>query len=63
MKKEFIGSLIGSFIKITNSENKALLNLQGKIIDETEHTIKLQTNDKIKKIIKNQVKFEIKNES
>ena len=60
MKKEIIGKLIGSFVRIVEAGNKSLLNLEGKVIDETRNTIKIQTKNKLKTIIKNQVKIQIK---
>ena len=52
--------LIGSMIGITESKNKSLLKLKGKIIDETKNTFTLETSNGIKKIIKSQVKFKMK---
>lgn len=52
------GELIGTHIKITNSKNKSLIGLQGKIVDETRNTILLSTNEGDKKIIKDQVEFD-----
>ncbi len=60
-QKTFIGSLIGKFIKIVDSKNLHLLNIKGKIIDETKNTITLQTEKKQIKIIKSQVKIEDEN--
>ena len=61
MKKDIIGAKIGSYVEITNSKNKNLIGIKGKIIDETKNTIKIETKNKIITIIKNQV--ETKNES
>ncbi|MBS3160399.1 ribonuclease P protein subunit [Candidatus Woesearchaeota archaeon] len=60
-QKQIIGKLIGKFIKVTNAKNKTLVNLQGRIIDETRNTITIQTDKKQVKLIKSQVK--IKNEN
>ncbi len=51
--------LIGKEIKITGSKNTSLVNLQGKIIDETKNTIIIKTNKGEKKLLKNQIKFMI----
>ena len=63
MKKDIIGSLIGCFGEVIESKNKALVGLKGKIIDETKNTIKIQVNDKLKTISKDQVKIKIENEN
>ena len=52
--------LIGLSIKIIESKNKSLVGLNGKIIDETQNTLSLQTANSIKKIIKNQITMKIK---
>jgi RNase P/RNase MRP subunit p29 len=59
MKHKNIGyGFIGSVVLIEESKNQTLIGLKGKVIDETKNTITLITNDeKIKKIIKNQVKI------
>ena len=61
MKKEIIGSLIGSLVEVKESKNKSLVGLKGEVIDETKYIIKIKDKDKIKTLIKNQVK--IKNEN
>jgi ribonuclease P protein subunit POP4 len=59
--KDFLRrELIGSTIKITNSKNKSLVGVKGKIIDETRNTLIIEENKKTKKIPKNQVTIEIK---
>ncbi|MBI2663547.1 ribonuclease P protein subunit [Candidatus Woesearchaeota archaeon] len=52
--------LIGNKVEITDSKNKSLIGLSGKVIDETRNTLTLETKDKIKKVIKSQVKFKMK---
>lgn len=51
--------LIGLSIEITESENKSLVRLKGKIIDETKNILTLETKKGIKKIIKSQIKFKM----
>jgi len=51
--------LIGVKIKVVNSSNKSLIGIEGKVIDETKNTLTIEKNDKEKKIIKSQSKFEI----
>lgn len=50
--------LIGLTCKVIDAKNKGLIGLQGKIIDETKNTIKIQQKDKTKIILKNQVTLE-----
>ncbi|MAG47796.1 hypothetical protein CL617_04275 [archaeon] len=51
-------TLIGSKIKVKDSKNKTLIGLQGKVIDETKNTITIEHNNKVKKLIRSQVKIE-----
>ena len=51
--------LIGLLIEVTESENKSLVGLKGKIIDETKNVLILETRKGIKKIIKSQIKFKM----
>ncbi len=53
VKYEFIGNEI----KVTNSKNKSLIGLKGKIIDETKNMFVL---DNGKKIIKSECTFKMK---
>lgn len=53
------GELIGHDIKITKAKNKSLINIEGKIIDETRNTILLSTKKGDKKIIKDQIEFDL----
>ena len=54
-KKRFVkAELIGLTIEITNSKNKSLIGLKGKIIDETKNMLTIEKNNIIKRIIKNQ---------
>ena len=55
--------LIGSEIRIISSSNPSLVNLKGRVIDETKNMIILETEEGIKKIIKNQIKMEIKTQT
>jgi len=52
--------MIGSNIEITESKNKTLVGLKGKVINQTKNTIALETKKGIKKVILSHVK--IKNE-
>ncbi len=53
--------LIGMHIEISDAKNKSLMGLTGTIIDETKNTLKIQTNTKIKTILKNQVILKLGN--
>ena len=57
--------LIGLTCKVIDSRNKDLIGLQGKIINETRNTIKIEHKNKIKTILKSEVTLEfiIKNKS
>ncbi len=55
VKKE----LIGSWIEVVDSKNKTLLGLKGKVVDETKFTLKIQTKDKMKRLIKSQIVLKI----
>ena len=55
VKKE----LIGSCVEIISSKNKTLLGLKGKVVDETKFTLKIQTKDKMKRLIKSQIVLKI----
>ena len=52
--------LIGLQAIIIESTNKFLNGINGKIIDETKNTLKIQTKSSIKSIIKNQVILKLK---
>ncbi|MDD5651570.1 MAG: ribonuclease P protein subunit [Candidatus Nanoarchaeia archaeon] len=55
MKQE----LIGLHIMILDSNNKNLIGMQGKIVDETKNMFTIKTNEGEKKLIKNNIKFEV----
>ena len=52
--------LIGLKLEVVKSKNLSLVGIKGKIVDETKNTITIQTKDKMKKILKNQVVFNLK---
>lgn len=62
-QKQFIGKLIGRFIKVTNAKNKTLVNIQGIVTDETKNTIKVKTDKKQITLIKSHIKIENGNKS
>lgn len=51
-KTTFKGELIGTFVEVISSQNKDVIGIKGKVIDETYNMIELENH---KKIIKNQV--------
>jgi len=55
--------LIGETIQLVEPKNKALAGITGRIIDETKNTITIQTEQKTKKIIKEQAKIQTKNKT
>ena len=52
--------LIGLMTEVTSSNNKNLIGINGKIIDETKNIIILDTKNGIKKLLKSQVKLKMK---
>lgn len=44
---------------ILDSNNKNLIGMQGKIVDETKNMFTIKTNEGEKKLIKNNIKFEV----
>ena len=54
LKQEFIGTQI----KVVRSNNKSLVGLEGKIIDETKNTFRIQTRNGVKMLLKSQISFQ-----
>ena len=52
-------TLIGTKIEIVNAQNKNLLGLSGRVIDETKNLLTLETRKGVKKVIKSQITFKI----
>lgn len=60
-KREIVKQeLIGLDITIINAKNQDLIGLKGKVIDETKNTLTIEQDNKIKKILKDQVIFNTK---
>lgn len=55
LKQEFIGLPV----RITHATDKSLEGIQGKIIDETQHMLIIETEERIKKVAKKAATFEI----
>lgn len=52
--------LIGRDVKIVNSENRNLIGLNGRIVDETRNMLMVECNGIMKKLIKSQVILKMK---
>ncbi|NQU79833.1 ribonuclease P protein subunit [Candidatus Woesearchaeota archaeon] len=50
---------MGEMLRVTESQNPSLVGIEGKVIDETRHTIEIETKKGIKTIIKDQVTVNI----
>ena len=59
-KNIFPYGLIGKKIKVIDAYNKSNVSIQGKIVDETKSTIKLeQGNGKVITLLKGEIKFKL----
>ena len=45
----FRGELIGKYIEVTKSNNKTLVGLKGKVVDETKNMLLLENGKMVKK--------------
>ena len=52
--------LIGLTAEVTDSKNKSNIDIKGKIIDETKHTIVIEHKGKQKRLFKNNIAFKLK---
>lgn len=52
--------LIGSEAEVIRASNKSLVGLKGKIIDETKNTLVLETGNKTRRILKENITMKIK---
>ncbi|OYT43216.1 MAG: ribonuclease P protein component 1 [Candidatus Aenigmarchaeota archaeon ex4484_56] len=60
---EFLrGEFIGEKVEIIDSTNRDLINIKGRIIDETKNMFELETDKGIKKVQKKICKFKFLNE-
>ncbi|MFP4423717.1 MAG: ribonuclease P protein component 1 [Candidatus Woesearchaeota archaeon] len=60
MKKidaDMFTDLIGKHLKIKKSQNTSLVGLEGRIIDETKHTLLVETDTGRRRLIKHQSTF------
>ena len=58
--KKIRSLIIGSNMEITESKNRTLVGLKGKVINQTKNTMTLETKKGIKKVITSHIK--VKNE-
>ncbi len=52
-------SHIGSYIRIIKTKNPSLLRFEGKVIDETKSTLIVESREKVKRLLKNQISIKI----
>ena len=52
--------LIGEKIEVVQSKNKSNFGMKGKVVNETKHTLKIETQGKIKTLMKENITFKIK---
>jgi len=52
--------IIGLTAEISDATNQSLKGIKGKITDETQNTITIQSEDKTRKLLKNQITLTIK---
>ncbi len=52
--------LIGRHIEVVDAKNKSLIGLKGKVVDETKYTLIIESQDKEKRLLKEQVTLVIK---
>jgi ribonuclease P protein subunit POP4 len=55
--KEMI--IMGMTIKVISSSNKSLDGLTGRVVDETKNMLMIETDNKIRKVLKKEVKLQI----
>jgi len=51
--------LIGLYVKVVKSKNKANLGIYGKIVDETKSSLVIMHNDKLKRVFKKNIIIEL----
>ena len=59
MKEILKAELIGLKVEIVDAENKSLIGIKGKIIDETKYLLKIKTSKGEKRILKKQVTLKL----
>jgi len=51
--------LVGEEIEVLESKNTANLKVKGKVVDETKMTLKVEQGNKVKTLLKNNIKFKL----
>jgi RNase P/RNase MRP subunit p29 len=59
MIKKTFPLYIGKNITIVKSLNSSLINIEGKVIDETINTVIVESKDKIRRLLKSQITVKI----
>jgi len=57
MKKEM--EVMGQVVKVISSGNETLVGLTGRVVDETKNMLMIETGDRIRKVLKKEVKLEL----
>ena len=52
--------LVGKYVLVISSNNKSNFGIEGKVVDETKSTIKIEQNKKIKVLLKHNITIKIK---
>ncbi|MBT4539672.1 ribonuclease P protein subunit [Candidatus Woesearchaeota archaeon] len=60
-KRMYPHELVGQIINIVAATNKTLVGLQGKVVDETKFTIKIEVNGSFKTVLKKGISFALSN--
>lgn len=58
MKDALSQELIGAHMKVLESKNKSNIGIKGIVRDETKYTISVETENGMKKLLKNESTFE-----
>lgn len=59
--KDAKAALIGETLEVTESKNRTLKGIRGKVIDETKNMLTIMTDQGLKKVIKDQATFKAGN--
>lgn len=51
--------LIGLKMKVIDAENKGLIGMEGKIVDETRNMLTIDQNGSLKKLVKSQIVMQL----
>lgn len=51
--------LIGKMARVVSSPNASLIGLSGRIVDETKNTVVVESQDRLRRVLKGAVKLDI----